>query len=87
MCKFSLTKRDPEKDLLAIALVDELEVKCCHLGCSWIGVESVRKKHQRCCSYKPRSSTIVNLSKKEVVTLNEEEEKVEEAANTYDLTS
>ena len=56
LCKQSLNKRNIEKDLLALALVDDLEVKCCHEGCGWIGVESIRKKHQRCCEYKPRNS-------------------------------
>jgi hypothetical protein len=55
MCKQSFGARKLEKDLIAAGIVGDLEVKCFHEGCSWKGIESLRKKHQRCCFFKPKN--------------------------------
>lgn len=57
-CKKSINSRKLEKDLIASAFVNNLPVKCSHTGCSWQGVESIRKKHQRCCEYKPKNADV-----------------------------
>jgi len=54
VCKRGFGHRELEKDLIANKIIDDLEVKCIHVGCSWQGAESLRNKHQRCCTYKPR---------------------------------
>ena len=79
LCKGNLSKREPEKDLLALALVDDLGIMCCHEGCSWVGVESIRKKHQRCCGFKPKNK--VEIHEGPVVEICENEVRRE-----YDLT-
>jgi len=38
VCRTPFGARNPEKDLLATAMVDELEVKCAHANCQWQGV-------------------------------------------------
>lgn len=71
MCKSSFGYRKAEKDLLAIALVDDLEVKCVHLNCSWQGVEAVRSKHQRCCTFKPKNEKIPQPDKVKFVEVTD----------------
>lgn len=55
LCKHSLGGRKLERDLIAACIIGDLEVRCFHEGCQWTGIESIRKKHQRCCLYKPKN--------------------------------
>jgi hypothetical protein len=53
-------------------MVDDLEVRCYHEGCQWRGIEGLRRKHQRCCDYKPKND--VAMKEIPVVEISDLEE-------------
>ena len=65
-----------ERDLLARNIIDDLEVRCLHSGCSWVGMEGIRKKHQRGCEFKPRSSVTIS-AKAKIIDVNDFDLEVE----------
>jgi hypothetical protein len=56
LCKRSIRKRKLEKDFIALNLVDDLPARCVHPNCSWEGLYSLVKKHQRWCEFKPKKT-------------------------------
>lgn len=76
-CRQPMNRRGfEERDLLARNIIDDFDVRCLHSGCSWIGTEGIRKKHQRCCEFKPRCSVTIS-SKAKIIDVNDFDLEVE----------
>lgn len=74
LCKQSIRRRKLEKDLIALNIIDDLPSRCIHPECSWTGIYSAVKKHQRECEHRPKKSLENNLDQRiEVVELCHEE--------------
>jgi hypothetical protein len=56
--------------LLANKLVDQLKTKCIHEGCSWVGYNSLLRKHQRNCTFKEKKNCKDLEGENEIVVLD-----------------
>lgn len=80
ICKRSIAARRLESDLVACAMVDDIEVRCFYGGCKWQGVESERLKHQRFCSLRPKNDDFLIQKQTLVIELTEHDESNEDSS-------
>lgn len=71
-CKTDFSRRKLEKDLLASKMVDDLDVKCVHSGCKFVGKHSILRKHQRNCEHKQKKECKQIELHDKVVVINEQ---------------
>lgn len=80
ICKQSIGARRLESDLVACAMVGDIEVRCFYSGCKWEGLESERLKHQRFCSLRPKNDDFLKQTQALVIELTELDESNEDSS-------
>jgi len=49
ICKKDFKARPYEKNLLASRIIDDLKIKCTKPGCTWEGMVSAERTHEKVC--------------------------------------